>query len=408
MSSPSVLLIDDGELDDVRTLLAHLGTEFVHLRGGQIPKEVDPPRELFIATTRRALIAEAWPLGGASQDNPRKIAVVTEDSNTLRNRLRRAGFDLLIRRPVHPYALRLVLLRSLYSGAERRRNPRAPIGHPVRYRAGFRHRKAWIADLSLSGGRLLLSERLSPGTRISLQLPSGVTDGRSLTLRGKILRINEAESHSGGATFAAAIHFEKLSMAVRRRIFNILNDRAHGPSVLDQPVAMDLSPEPEATAPEAEGGIALAETDQTNASPLAAPGAPEDRRKDDRVSFAKEIAIEGEARQVLLGRNLSMGGMGIDPHPDLSVGDRLRLALYCEADEDPFVLSAEVLHEKDGAGLGLRFVDLEPGDAIRLEKLITHLPAVEPLQNGENDAMGAVVSRILDRETGEADSGDES
>jgi hypothetical protein len=127
-------------------------------------------------------------------------------------------------------------------------------------------------------------------------------------------------------------------------------------------------------------------------------GSPEDRRKHDRVVYDQEIAIPGEARQVLMGRNLSMGGMGIDPHPDLSVGDHVQLALYGEADEDPFVVSAQVLHEKDGAGLGLRFLDLEPGDATRLEKLITHLPAIEPLQNGESDAMGAVVSRILDHE----------
>ena len=98
MSSPSVLLIDDGELDDVRTLLAQMGANFVHLRGGQVTSDVEQPAELFIATTRRALLAEAWPVGPVSS-GPRKIAVVTEDSNTLRNRLRRAGFEMEVQRP---------------------------------------------------------------------------------------------------------------------------------------------------------------------------------------------------------------------------------------------------------------------------------------------------------------------
>ena len=50
----------------------------------------------------------------AARTGPMKIAVVTEDSNTLRSMLRRIGFDLLVRRPVHPYALKLLLARALY------------------------------------------------------------------------------------------------------------------------------------------------------------------------------------------------------------------------------------------------------------------------------------------------------
>lgn len=372
--SPSVLLIDDGELDDVRTLLAQLGAEFVHLRGGQVPSEVEPPSDLFIATTRRALIAEPWPIGAGA---PQKIAVVTEDSNTLRNRLRRAGFDLLIRRPVHPYALRLVLLKGLYSGAERRQDPRVPIGYPVRYRIGLRHRKAWIADLSLSGGRLLVKERLAPGTRLTIQLPSGVTDGRGLSLRGSVLRVSAAGENSGGASYAAAIHFEKLSMNARRRIFNILNDRVHGPAVLPAPVGLDQR-------------VAVPDP-----IPAAAPATPEDRRKHERVLYERAVATPGEAQSVLMGRNLSMGGMRIEPHAGLALGDQLELALYGDANESPIRIQAEVVHDEE-SGLGLRFLEVAPGVAERLEKLITHLPAVEPLQDGESDSMGSIVSSILE------------
>ena len=151
MSSPPVLLVDDGELDDVRAVLEEIGAEFAHLRGGAVPAGLESPDQLFIATPRRAMLAKNWPSGPL----PIKIGVVTEDSNTLRSMLKRIGFDLLIRRPVHPYALRLVLLRALYSGSERRNDQRLPIGCPVSFRSGFRRKTATLADLSLRGARLL-------------------------------------------------------------------------------------------------------------------------------------------------------------------------------------------------------------------------------------------------------------
>ncbi|MBW2393245.1 MAG: PilZ domain-containing protein [Deltaproteobacteria bacterium] len=388
MASPSVLLVDDGELDDVRALLAQMGAAFVHYRGGQIPETVEPPQDLFIATSRRALLVESWPL----EANPTKIAVVTEDSNTLRNLLRRNGFQLLIRRPVHPYALRLVLLRALYSGRERRVDPRLPIGHPVRYRTGLRSKRAWMADLSLRGCRLLLDDSPQAGSRLTLQLPSGVTDGRSLTLRGKVLRVSAAGSQSGGVRYAAAIHFEKLSMNAKRRIFQVLNDRAHGPAVLPEPLPQTETFEQ----PEIEQ---VDVTSSAHQQPIAGPATPDDRRKHERVVYEQEISIHGdEAESVLIGRDLSMGGMSIEPHASLKVNDTLELALYGEAGDDPFVVKARVVHREVGAALGLEFIDLDPGVAGRLDRLVAHLPAIEPLQDGESDAMGSIVSRILHHE----------
>ncbi len=383
MASPSVLLIDDGELDDVRVLLAQLGVEFQHLRGGQVPERVEPPRDLLVCTSRRALLTERWPATGG----PAKIAIVTEDSNTLRNLLRRCGFDLLVRRPVHPYALRLVVLRALYSGNERRDGRRVPIGHPVHYRTGLRSKKAWMADLSLRGCRLLMDESPQPGSRLSLQIPSTFADGRGLSLRGKVLRVLPAGDQGAGASFAAAIHFEKLSMPVKRRVFQILNDRSHGPSVLREPLP----------AGDVEATDVCA--DAVQAAPIAAPASPENRRKHDRVVYEQEIRVQGdEAQSVLMGRNLSMGGMQIDPHPDLKVGNTLEIALYGDAEDDPFLVKAKVIRRQSCAALGLEFVDIAPAVAARLDRLVSHLPAVEPLQEGESDAMGSIVSRILRRE----------
>lgn len=372
MSAPSVLLIDDGELDDVRVLLAQMGAEFVHLRGGQIPAAVEPPRDLFIATTRRALLSEEWPVGNGA---PKKIAVVTEDSNTLRNRLRGAGFDLLIRRPVHPYALRLVLMRTLYAGKEKRSEDRIPIGHPVRYRSGLLQKKGTLADLSLGGGRLLVGERLTPGTRITIQMPNGVTDGKPLSVRGTVLRTAAAGENSGGAKYAAALQFEKLSLEMKRRIYGILTDRVHGPAVLPQAVEMD----------------------QVSEAEIAAEAI--NRREDKRVAFEREVLIPSEAESVVMGRDLSMGGMRIHPHPNLKLGDRIDIALYGNPREEPTMLKAVVVRDEDDGGFGLAFQNVEVRVAEKLEKLIAQLPAIEPLQEGESESMGSVVSRILDCES---------
>ena len=138
-TSPPVILLHDGELDDVRELLDELGAEYLQLRGGNIPETLDPPEHLFITTSRRAMLARDWPPSRGTPPRPYKIGIVSEDSNTLRSMLRRIGFDLLIRRPVHPYALRLVILRALYLGEERRRERRVPVGYEISYRLSLIH-----------------------------------------------------------------------------------------------------------------------------------------------------------------------------------------------------------------------------------------------------------------------------
>jgi hypothetical protein len=95
-----VLLVDDGELDDVRDCLLAMGAEFAHLRGGAVPAKLEPPRDVFITSTRHATLARAWPKQDAS-GRPVRIAVVSEDSGTLRATLRQMGFTFLVRRPVH-------------------------------------------------------------------------------------------------------------------------------------------------------------------------------------------------------------------------------------------------------------------------------------------------------------------
>jgi hypothetical protein len=374
-TTPPVLLVDDGELDDVRDILAELGVEFALLRGGAIPDKVAPPSRLFVATPRRALLAEGWKLK-AGENAPLCIGIVAEDSNTLRNMLRRLGFQLLIRRPVNAYALRLLLLRALYSGEERRQDERVPIGAPVTFRSGLRRRTGTIAELSRRGGRLLTETPPPPGSRITLQLAVPDSD-RTLSIRARVVRASDTPV--SGGQHAIGFSFDERGRAAD--LLRLLQHYRGGPAQLAR------SPEVKREAAPAEPRV-----------PLAAPGSDAERRKHERVVFRREvIGLSEEASTVLMGRDLSIGGLRVEGSPDLEVGQRLRLAVFGAPREEPILVRAQVTRAEDGS-YGLQFEDVGAEAASRLETLVAHLPSVESLEGEEAEGLGTVVTRIVARE----------
>jgi hypothetical protein len=370
-----VLIVDDGELEDVRHILAGLQVEFALLRGGAIPEKIDPPSRLFVATPRRALLAEHWKTPQNGAGGPMRIGIVAEDSNTLRTMLRRLGFHLLIRRPVNAYALRLILLRAIYSGEERRQEDRVPIGAPVTYRNGLFKRPGTIAELSLRGGRLLTDSPPRVGTRVSIQIPVPETT-RTLSLRARVVRVSHEPVAGGQHTVAFSLDASDRGADLQR----LLKHYRSGPA--------------QVTA-SSDGQPAQSAEDKL---PLAAPSSDAERRKHERVVFKNEvIGLSEEAATVLVGRDLSIGGMRVEGNPQLELGMRLRLAVFGAPREEPILVRAEVTRADDGTH-GLRFVDVGAEAAARLEKLVAHLPSVEPLDQDEADGLGAVVTRIVGRD----------
>jgi hypothetical protein len=375
-STPPVLIVDDGELDDVRDILGDLGAEFALLRGGAIPDKLPPPSRLFVATPRRALLAEHWKTPKNGEPGPLCVGIVAEDSNTLRSMLRRLGFQLLIRRPVNPYALRLLLLRALYAGEERRGEDRVPIGAPVAYRAGLRRRTGTIAELSRRGGRLLAEAPPPAGSRITLQLvvPDG---GRTLALRARVIRASEEPVV--GEQHAVAFSFEERERAAD--VQRLLQHYKSGPARLEAEIEADLH-----------------DVESEPRLPLAAPSSDAERRKHERVVFRREvIGLSEEAATVLMGHDLSIGGMRVEGSPDLEVGRKLKLAVFGAPREEPILVRALVTRAEDGT-YGLQFVDVGADAASRLEHLVAHLPSVESLEGEEAEGLGTVVTRIVSRE----------
>ncbi|HXV35814.1 MAG TPA: PilZ domain-containing protein [Myxococcota bacterium] len=411
--TPAILLLHDGELADLAPLIASLGG--VERCGNPTDADRSATWDVAIATAGRMLaLHEHLPETSAV-----RIAVMDGDSKTLRKMLYRVDTDLLIRQPVHPAALRLLILHALYRGPEKRRSSRVSIGAAVRFRSGLRRRDAILAELSQRGCRLIAqrgSHRAAPERLVTIALPAELTgDGRPLALRGHVVRIMRADADSD----AVAVLFELLTQPERQRLESILAAHRQGPAAHERATPRARAPLPTAArsqparaaetarAPDPEQRAAPAAEPAQAAGPASAPGptvppqpspseSPE-RRNRQRHSLSRRIvALGDEAARVLIGRDLSVGGMRIDAAPGFSLGDRLQVAVHVRADGQPLVVSAEVARDDGPDGMALRFVDLGAAARECLEAMVGALPAIlEP--DGSRDGARLVVSEVVGR-----------
>ena len=220
---------------------------------------------------------------------------MAEDSNTLRAMLRRLGFQLLIRRPVNPYALRLLLLRAIYAGEERRHDDRVPIGAPVAYRSGFRRRAGAIAELSRRGGRLLTAT--PPAAGRAHHAPARGSRHRPLALAARAR--GAGQRRAGGRATSTRSRSPSRSASTRSDLDRLLQHYKSGPAQLEAEIEAELR-----------------EVEASRGFPLAAPSSDAERRKHERVVFRREvIGLSEEAATVLMGRDLSIGGMRVEGSP---------------------------------------------------------------------------------------------
>jgi len=229
---PAVLILDDGELDDVQRILEELEVDFGRVRGGAIAPNTPHPKSLLMATPRRISAVSTIDEASGGEDPPVRVVVVDQDSKTLRDQLRQVGFDYLVRRPVHPEALRLLVMHSLYRGDEKRREPRVAVGLEISFQTGEIPRRATLVDLSTGGCRLISSFELEAGKRVSVTLPETLGAAEAITLEGKILRSSYDKRIGEEGMHSAAVHFENLSRDLRNELEWIIEDKIGGPPTL--------------------------------------------------------------------------------------------------------------------------------------------------------------------------------
>ncbi|MBJ22942.1 MAG: PilZ domain-containing protein [bacterium] len=414
LSRPGILLVDDGELDEVARVLDRQGIAYERLRGGRIPNEVAPPMDLLIVTPRRVERVRRGSPAAARPGRPLRIIAANEDSPAMRRRLRRSGLHLLIRLPAAPEIWRLLIARALYRGSERRVDARVAVGSPValgRNDPRAPKRSAALIDLSNRGCRLQTSESLSVGDSVEFTIPvNGGTwcEPGPLTLRGEVRR-SATMSHS--ADFLLAVAFEaSMPESIRTRLTALINQWASGPLSSDRRIVGDAPPIPPCRLPSLPDLTLDDETDppilansevRVSLETQRAAGAQgteptTDRRQRARGRFQSPLVVErDEGPFVLIGRDLSASGMRVEPHPDLHVGDRFRIGLHGPGPGEPHVLAVEVVRDDGPNGFGLVFDEVDEETARELEKMVACLPDVESLEDGEIAGLGAILSEIM-------------
>jgi hypothetical protein len=312
--------------------------------------------------------------------------------------MQREKIEFVVRRPVHPAALRLLIVHALYRGREKREVSRVSIGAPVHFRTGWIWRRAILVDLSIRGCRLQAPQRLARGDRVSIRLPAKIAGRRSIRLAGRVVRQRPAERSQQGVD-VIAIRFDAKAFDVAQRLRATVNEHASGPASLPRSIAKRFAiaaPE-QGVSRDADARVpANAGEPASTAASTKARGVRADRR-----SFPRRvIALGEEFTRVLIGRDLSVGGMRVDPNPELLPGDFIQIALHSRAGELPLVVRAAVCRDDGEAGLALQFQGLSREATAYLREMLAALPDIEApaAKRSASASVGVFVSEILDSE----------
>jgi hypothetical protein len=363
------LLVDDGELHDVRDLLSQMAIPYAEAESFESP---DSPTRvpLLITNTRHAL---AWE--GVRPSAVTHLVVYNEVSRTLRKVIERSGCDLVLQRPINPDAFRLLAEHALYEGPERRRSRRVVVSTPVKLQVGRRGNAVTLVQLSLRGCGFTVRREVPVGTEVKVTLPREFTGGDSVTVRGPVLATRPAKS--GGGMFEVAMAFRLMDVASRRLVNQAMQRQGGGKEL-----------RPRATPPR---DRSAAEEGNRRAGP--------------RKRYVRRVLAAGAGiSHVLIGRDLSTGGMRVRRDPDLEIGDLLRLAVHGRPGLPPIMVKAVVSRDDGEDGIVLRFHEVPQSLSDRLGQIVDSLPTLPTGKRaGSRARPGVVVTEVVDDDEVEAE-----
>lgn len=379
MEAPWIVLIDDGELEDVREILNDLGADFVHWTKIDVPRMAREPSRLLVITASLAAALDYRRSPGRDPDRAIWIALTENDSRSQRRLILDSGFDYQVERPVHPTALRMLLERAVFKGEEQRGRRRVAVGYEVTYRVGLRSRSATLIDLSPGGCRLLTKQPVDEGYRVTVHFPCEIAGTASFAHPGIVVRQDKG-SLAGGeeGEVTLGIRFAKFAPDVRDKMRDLLNHLSAGPPTLPEAVESPTSPSLSAGPATSGGGLVR---DWAN-------------RREPRGQYKEEVAIFGMEGCVLQGADLSKSGLRVDAHPALTEGAEIRLALPARTGE-PIVVGAKVLRDDGERGVALRFSWVEFGCEERLDELVDSLSEIQALSPDQAEEHGVVLTKLL-------------
>lgn len=363
--APSVLLLGNGALSGIRRVLAGLGLTVREVPDCSDTGGLQWPAELLVTTAEAAVALPRPPELPRVPFRPAWIAV-GDDFQRLRPRLRRLGVDYLIHPRLDRDVCRLLCLHVLYRGPDRRDAARVPVGCEISSEIDGRWMRATLAELGRNGCRLLSSDPVEVGARALIELPPALCGGSFVVVPGSVVR---TAPYQLGDPVSIGIAFDATDPDVEARLRTLL---AGGGS--DGPVSRLIGP----------GGESQPDEE-----------VPTDRRLHPRAAYTGRVtAITREATRVLLGRDLCVEGMRVEPRPELEPDRLLELAVYGSPREEPILLRARVVRS-DAQGVALRFEAPDEGATRLLAQLVAAGPGVESLFDEGDGASPVVVTKAL-------------
>ncbi len=361
---PSVVLLDDGELERVRVLLERLGVEFALCRRVADAAAVPRARDLLISSGRRALAMPELGERPESEAPPLWLCIHGQDFDELRAKLRALGVSYLVNSAVDQESLRLLIEMLLHGQSDRRTGSRLPIGCEVSVRVDRVVQFGKLLELSRGGARLRTESALEVGDRVDVELPLELRGQALASLSGRVARSEPCPGPAGRIGFSIAVELEPLAPEAALELDAILSGA----------------------------------NPATRISALAEPRKRE-RRRTERRAYRRRVAALSAADagtpRVALGHDLSVAGIRIARQPGLLKGMRVAIGLYGAEGGGPLTLDAEVVADHGPRGLGLAFQRVSAEQKLVLEKLVAALPQLESLGNDGDAGRALVVSSVL-------------
>ena len=374
MTAPSILLIDDGELDGVQTLLERLCTDWIRCTEPDSALDLQRPRDLIISSGPRAMAMPTL----AGDTMPIWICIYDQDFLPLREQLTDLGVHYLISEKLDLHALELFVRQLMHREGDRRRVRRVPVQQEIEIEAGMERCKGFLLELSPDSGVFSCDTPLPAERLVRLRMPvQTLTGNEAVELSGSVLRSCAAVRGDGEPNVVHVFRFGSLDAESMCALQQTLAG-----DTLDAEVT-PLGSEPGSGLPSAEDELEeVFEIERFDAAAPVDDSDRADRRDAERGPFEGRISAirwQGESEPTaVLGRDLSMSGMRIATTLPLELGSEVALALHGGASQEPVLVQGEVVRVEAGEA-ALRFTD--PGAAARggLAAFIDGTPRLERL-----------------------------
>ena len=371
----SILLLDDGELDNVHRILCELGLDVVRLKGGEIGRSVEAPRKLLISAGRRTLdeMPAVIPVNGAP--HPKWICVHNQDFLPMRERLAEMGVHYLVQNALDKASLSRFIGQILRTGVERRADRRLPLGGQIRFQTANEVDTAQLMELSRHGCTIAPPLMLSIGLPVAVVLPESLGGGEELEIQGTVTRLSQAEMQGGHEVIPTVVRFDDLTGDVLARLESISRGEAIGTRITPLGHAADGSDSASAVEGDAAG----------------------DRREDGRRLYDRPVQVlaNGAPDKPVLGRDLSTRGVRLSGCHGVSEGSQVTLALYgASSREEPVVVEANVSRAGADGEVALSFAALSDSQQTQIERLLRAAPMLDALDQPDPQAGRTVVAEV--------------